>query len=48
MADRYRLLIDVGRTVTGTLSLDDLYRIMCVLDRCQQISATTREWIAGI
>lgn len=26
LADRYRVLLDVGRTLTGTLSLEDLYR----------------------
>lgn len=26
LADRYRVLLDVGRTLTGTLGLDDLYR----------------------
>jgi diguanylate cyclase (GGDEF)-like protein len=26
LADRYRVLLDVGRTLTGTLSLDELYR----------------------
>ena len=26
LADRYRVLLEVGRTLTGTLSLDDLYR----------------------
>lgn len=26
LADRYRVLLDIGRTVTGTLGLDELYR----------------------
>lgn len=26
LADRYRVLLDISRTLTGTLSRDDLYR----------------------
>ena len=28
LADRYRVLLEIGRTLTGTLSQDELYRVI--------------------